>query len=668
MTKSAHPRLRSWLDSNRYGPWITAFLVFLAGSTLTRAALLVLHFGELRPDLPALPLALVRGVLFDGLVGLYASLPLGLFLTLTPARWLNSRFTRRFVSVVSLLYLFGILYLGVAEGVFFAEFSSRFNYVAVDYLVSPREVFANIRDTYPVVPVLAGCALGAAGLFVWLRRYFLAGLSVKPSWRQRGRFALACTLPLIAGAAALNINSASVSDNRVLNEISGNGLYSFFHALVTNEAGYHPFYAERDEAAVFKRTREMLAADNGRWLAPDDPQSIERTIAGRGKPRTMNVVVVLEESLGSKYVPSLHPEGPSTMKEFDKLATQGLLFTRIYATGNRTVRGIEATLTGLPPLPGRSLVKRPGGAGVFSLPSVFRAKGYQTAFLYGGKAYFDNIRDFALSNGYDRVVDQNDMRKISFETVWGACDEDLFDHALTEFDALHAGGRPFFATVLTVSNHSPFTYPKGRIAENPDEKRRDFAMRYADFAMGKFIREARAHAFFDNTLFVFLGDHGARVYGSQQIPLESYEVPVLFYAPGLIASGRRVDTLGSQIDVAPTLLALLGWEYNSQFYGYDLLRVKPEHTRALMSHNRDVALMRGDRVAVLGVRRTTEVWHYQRATGAFSRLPRGEGQELVDDAISYYQSAYRLYSQHRLRPLDQTPLVRSPLLASHGPP
>jgi phosphoglycerol transferase MdoB-like AlkP superfamily enzyme len=658
-------RLRALLDSNRYGPLYVTLLAYLAAATLTRLALVVLNVDEIRPDAAAVPLALARGVLFDALVGLYAVLPLGLLLTLLPARWLRARFTRGFVSVVSFLYLFGLLYLGVAEGVFFAEFSSRFNYVAVDYLITPREVFANIRDTYPVVPVLTACALGALALFAWLRRYFVAGLSANLGWRQRGRFALAYVLPLTVGAAAVNITSVTVSDNRVLNEIAGNGIYSFFHALVSNEAGYHPIYAERDAQAVFRRTRELLAADRGRWLHPDDPTAIERTIPGRGRPRRMNVVLVLEESLGSKYVPSLHPEGPGSMTEFDKLAAEGLLFTRIYATGNRTVRGIEATHTGLPPLPGRSLVKRPGGAGVFSLPSVFRGKGYQTAFLYGGRAYFDNLRDFALANGYDRVVEQADLKRVSFETIWGACDEDLFDHALAEFDAMHASGRPFFATLLTVSNHSPFTYPKGRIAENPDEKRRDFAMRYADFALGKFMRDARTHAFFDHTLFVVLGDHGARVYGSQQIPLESYEVPVLFYAPGLIARGRRVDTLGSQIDVPPTLLAMLGWEYNSQFYGYDLLNVKPEHTRALLSHNRDVALMRGDRVAVLGVRRTVDVWDYRRDTGKFTRLPRDEHRALIDDAISYYQGAYLLFSQRRLMPLAQTPLVPMAAMAAN---
>lgn len=649
--------------TGRFIPLYWALGLFIAASTITRLILLGLHLDQIRGDLWYVAPVLLSGLAFDSFMAVTLAIPFVLFLVFMPSRWLAARATRWLVGGLFFAHLFALFYLCAAEIVFFGEFNSRFNYVAVDYLIYPKEVFVNIRDTYPIGWVLAADAVLSLGLFLFLRRRIDAALSMPAPWTRRARFTGWHAVPVMAGALALNINVAQVSDNRVLNEIAGNGLYSFFHAAVNNEVDYDILYARIDEGQALTRVHDLVRTDNARFVHPDDPYAIERDIRGHGHSQAMNVVLVLEESLGSQFVGSLHPEGPSVTPEFDKLSRDGLYFTRIYATGNRTVRGIEASLVSIPPLPGRSLVKRPGGVGVFSLPSVFLGKGYQTAFIYGGRSYFDNLGDFALHNGFERVVDQNDFKQTGFTTVWGVADEELFDHALAEFDAMHAQGKPFFATVLTVSNHTPYTYPQGRIPENPDEQKRENAIKYADYAIGKFMRDARAHAFFENTVFVFLGDHGARVYGRQEIPLESYEIPVLYYAPKLIARGRRVDQLGSQMDVGPTLLGLLDMDYRSQFFGRDLLRVPPERAWALMGHNRDVALMRGDHLAVLGIRGTRELWQRDPRTGAFQRLAPDSDPALMDDAIAYYQSANRLYHLHRLKPQAQPPLAHTRLAA-----
>ncbi|MEK6551128.1 MAG: LTA synthase family protein [Pseudomonadota bacterium] len=649
-------RLRSWSGRERYQPLIAAFLVYLAAATLGRMTLMVINGGDILPDLARWPLALGAGLLVDTVVGLYACLPLALFLSILPARWLDSRAARVLVSVITCLFLFGLLYLLVAEVVFFHEFNSRFNNVAVDYLIHPKEVFVNIRDTYPVKTVLTLTVFTAAALFALLRRYFLRGLSAPLTWRPRAQLALFYLVPLLTGAAALNINSTHISDNRILNEIAGNGVYSFFHALINNESDYDTQYARIPEAEALQRLRRQVAGADDRFTHPADPYDIAHAVQ-TGRPlRPMNVVIVLEESLGSLSVGSLHPQGASMTPEFDRLSDDGLYFTRIYSTGNRTVRGIEATLTGLPPMPARSVVKRKSGVNLFSLPSVLQRKGYETVFIYGGRSYFDNIRAFSLNNGFNRVIDQDDFKHISFTTIWGVCDEDIFQNSIGEFNRMHAAGKPFFATVLTVSNHTPYTYPAGRIPEDPAAQRREHAIKYADYSIGKFMREARRQPFFRDTLFVFLGDHGARVHGSQEIPIRSYEIPVLFYAPGLIAQGRRVDQLGSQMDVAPTILGLLGIDHESRFVGRDLLRTKPSEARALFSHNRDVGLLRGNRLAVLGVRQSIEVYEGDPRRAEFRRLPPGADPELVADAIAYFQGTNRLYQKQRLQPLAQRPI------------
>jgi phosphoglycerol transferase MdoB-like AlkP superfamily enzyme len=208
--------------------------------------------------------------------------------------------------------------------------------------------------------------------------------------------------------------------------------------------------------------------------------------------------------------------------------------------------------------------------------------------------------------------------------------------------------------LLTVSNHSPFTFPEGRLAPEYSKANRDNAVRYADYSLGKFLSDAGSHDFFKNTLFVVLGDHGPRVYGSQQIPLDSYRIPVLFYAPGIIPATRN-NVLGSQLDVPSTIMGVLRQTYVSDFFGRDLLAPQNDSPRALLSHNRDVALFRDHRLVVLGLGQDEELWQIDSVTGSAARLSPDNDPQLVRDAIAYYQSAYYLYEHRLLRPPEPAP-------------
>src|SRR5438552_8284504 len=260
----------------------------------------------------------------------------------------------------------------------------------------------------------------------------------------------------------------------------------------------------------------------------------------------------------------------------DRLAAEeGLLFSNIYASGNRTVRGFEGVLSSFPPLPGDSIVKRDRSANVETVARVLKRDGYQTVFLYGGRGIFDGMRSFALHNGYDRFVEQKHFEHPTFTTIWGVCDEELFQRALEEFRSLSTAGKPFCATILSVSNHKPFTYPPGRIPEDPAQRLRNHAVKYSDYALGQFFRAAKKEPFYTNTIFVVVADHGARVYGSQSIPIHSYEIPLLIVSPAVIKTPGQLGQLGCSLDVAPTVLGLLGRPYQTLFLGRDLLRSPP---------------------------------------------------------------------------------------------
>ena len=174
-------------------------------------------------------------------------------------------------------------------------------------------------------------------------------------------------------------------------------------------------------------------------------------------------MLVSIESLGWDYVGALGGK-PGLTPNLDRLAADGMLFTQMYATGQRTVRGLEALTLSVPPTPGHAVPMRPDNKGFQTIGGIFKQHGYEPLYLYGGYSYFDNMKDFFSGNGYT-VIDRNsiDAADIHHETIWGVADEDLFTLALRELDQRAAVGKLFFAHIMTTSNHRPFTYPADRI-------------------------------------------------------------------------------------------------------------------------------------------------------------------------------------------------------------
>jgi len=211
---------------------------------------------------------------------------------------------------------------------------------------------------------------------------------------------------------------------------------------------------------------------------------------------------------------------------------------------------------------------------------------------------------------------------------------------------LHARGEQFFSIVMTTSNHKPFTFRKGleHLGIPPEGGGRGAGVRYADYALGEFLTQAERHPWFDDTLFIVVADHGARVYGREEIPLATYEIPLMVYSPRHVAP-RRVDTLMGQIDVAPTVMGMLGFAYRAPFFGQDILSHPEAERVALFNHNHNVALLRDDRMVVLGLNHAVSYLTYDRESGRFSPAP--PDPELRDLAVSYYQTAFELFRQHK---------------------
>ncbi|MEO8197139.1 MAG: sulfatase-like hydrolase/transferase [Thermoanaerobaculia bacterium] len=632
-----------WRSRFRIALGLWFFFVFLG--TLTRLALVLAGHNEVSHSVATLARIFATGTLLDLWVAAWCVLPLVAYLALLPERWWQARWQKAALSVGLVATLYGALFVAAAEWFFFEEFDSRFNFVAVDYLLYPTEVLTNIWQSYPTGKVLVALAAIVATLFFALRARF------RPAWEVPtpllGRLAVLFTLAGLLALLAVSVSPRKLiehSPDRLVRELTSNGFYAFGEALLGLDAPYDGFYATRDEGENHRRLEDLLGEPASTPVVLP-PGSSARSIRALAPARRWNVVLLLEESLGSEFIGALHPgEDEHLTPEFDALTAQGVLFTQAFSTGNRTIRAIEATTSSLPPLPGASIVGRRGSKDLFTLPGVLGEEGYQTLFVYGGRALFDGMGPYLSANGMQRIVEQSDFPAGEFSTAWGVSDQAILDRSLAEMEEMDRSGKPFFTMILSVSNHRPYTYPPGTIEPLPGLKRRQNVVRYADWAIGRFFRAVREKSFYDHTLFIVMGDHGARVYGSATIPLASYQIPMLMIAPGVLPAGEKVDTLASSLDLPPTILSILGLSYASRFFGHDLLHTDPERGRALFVHNSDIALMRNGHIAILGLRQQTDVFAVDRASGDFQLADKhtGPAEELVGDAIAYFQSADRL--------------------------
>lgn len=620
--------------------WVTA-AAYCTISLLTRLALTLNAYLSSQVSAGEVPRVLVIGFAYDAITSLYLVAPLVLLLALVPGRLLAARRSRAIMCSLLGTALFGMVYLGMVEYFFFDEFNARFNFVAVEYLIYPHEVFVNIWQSYPVGRALAlAAALTVVGV-IWLR----PGLERLGRAADRpGAFRIQAAALLVVGTVVtltVDLDTGRTNRNRVADELAANGVYSFVNAALNSRLAYTDFYVTLPEREVAERVRSMVEQENVSFI-PGAANPLARKITYPAPAKQLNVVVILAESLGAEFV-GAYGDARGLTPNLDRIADESIMFTRTYATGTRTVRGMEAVTASFPPVPAESIVKRPHNEGMFNWSTVMRNAGYAPTFIYGGFGTFDSMNQFFGTNGY-RVIDRADMDKPRFSNIWGVSDEDLFHSALKVFDEQQAKGERIFSVVMTTSNHKPFTFPEGIEGVQPKGGGREAGVRYADHAIGRFIAELKSRPYFDNTAVVIVADHGARVYGKQEIPLHTYQVPFLVYAPRHFTP-RRVETVTSQLDVAPTVLGLLGISYESAFFGRDVLAAKQTEHAIPLNHNRTVALLDGATLHQLGFRKTSASVAAQQ--GRPLMTTQSMDLEGVRNAASYFQLAYLLYARRQ---------------------
>ena len=568
------------LKAGPFAPLISMLLLGLVILSLSRLGLVLWKFDRVHATGELLAV-MYQGVRVDIIeLGLIALIPLLLAPILAIKRLFNiwKWLTYGWVLIAIVLLVF----LEAATPGFIMEYDVRPNRIFVEYLKYPHEVMGMLWTGFKV-HIFAGVlftVLAFLGMRYWMRPW----CNAQPTWTNQR---LWLVWPLIFVLTLLGIRSTlghrpanpalfAITQDSMVNSLILNSGYSVFYAIYSlqHEAKSSEIYGKMDKAEVFKITG---AKDT-------ELPTLTTLVPSAKRDKPLNLVIILQESLGAGFVESLG--GKPVTPNIERLKDEGIWFEQLYATGTRSVRGIEAVVTGFQPTPADSTVKLSlSQKNFFSLASLLEKQGYITEFIYGGESHFDNMRSFFMGNGFQQIVDQKDYKNPVFVGSWGASDEDLLNKTHEQLLAHYASGKPFFTLAFSSSNHAPFEFPDGRIElyEQPKATENN-AVKYADYAVGEFIKKAKASPYWKDTIFLIVADHDIRVRGETLVPIEHFHIPGLIL--GADVSPKRIKAITSQIDLPVTVLSLMGVNAQHPMTGTDMTKIPEDYLgRAMMQYN-----------------------------------------------------------------------------------
>jgi phosphoglycerol transferase MdoB-like AlkP superfamily enzyme len=630
-------------------PILNFFFIGLLITTLSRLFLFFV-FKQRVEQTPDFWLIFPIGLRMDIIVLSYISFLPFLLVSLLPDNLLQK--IRKFFSFYFILFLFLFLFMELSTRDFINEYDTRPNNLFVDYLIYPKEVIGTLLKSYLVSVIITFIVL-AIGLYWSFKKGGRLFYPKFTPYKKRLILFLPIAFLLFFGARSsltskrpINASNAVFSNDQMTNSLGLNSFYTVGFAIYSmkNEGNAAKMYGKMSETEAIDRVKKYMN------VAPIDFTDLELPLTHTQTPdsilqRPYNLVVFLQESLGAEYVGCLG--GKPLTPELDKLSKEGMLFTNLYCTGTRSVRGIEAVITGFLPSPSESVVKLNNSqTGFFTLAEALKDKGYETSFIYGGMANFDNMASFFNGNGFDDIVDEEDFTgKTAFKGTWGYSDEDLANKANQYFKS--KGNKPFFSLMFSTSNHEPFEFPDGRIQLYDKQKQTvNNAMKYADFSIGKFFEMAKKETYFKNTIFIVIADHNTRTYGKNLVPVNKFHIPALIIGPN-VPKGKAYDKLCSQIDIPPTLLDLIGMKLATPMPGRDLLKL-PENIsgRAIMQFHDINAFRVGNQVVVMQPNREPLQFELKNDTVLD---PVKLNPELAKDALAHVTAAAFLYKERKYK-------------------
>lgn len=643
--------------NSRFSALFSILSLYIILSFLIRIAFLVWSSADVDFNPFYIFRAFTTGFLYDLAIGSMLLFLYALYLLLFPKRWIGSvtdkGFTYFYLTLIFIIIYFSLM----AEIPFWDEFGVRFNFIAVDYLIYTYEVVGNINQSYPL-PLIAGVLISVIVLtFICFKKLhvFKNTFSDKRPISSRTPAIIIILTGSFFGFLMKN-KQADFSNNLVVNEIGKNGAFSFISAYQSNELDYKTFYPKLSDKEAFSVLKASLLQENQNYETTQ-ADDISRITKG-GQEQRPNIIVIAIESFSADFLTEFGNKDHLT-PNYDQFATQSVFFTNLYATGTRTVRGMEALTLCVPPTPGNSIVRRPDNDNLFSVSTIVKSKNYHPYFIYGGDGYFDNMNNFFGGQDFD-IVDRNrgnplsdkihtqrfkiPDQEVTFENAWGICDEDIYTQSIKYADKSMKENQPFFEFVMTTSNHKPYTFPAGKI--NLAQGDRDAAVKYTDYALGKFIREAKTKSWFKNTVFVIVADHCASSAGKWEINIAKHHIPAIIY--NLNHPHQNITRLTSQIDLMPTLFGYLGWNYKTELYGKDINQTKSGDERAFIGNYRTLGMLKNNLFTQIDDRKRIKQFEVNQTDRSLSEVHTLNNYHIAE-TIAHYQTASERFKNGKMK-------------------
>ncbi len=641
------------LFNHSYKITVSLAIFFLIVSLITRIGLFWLVIDQI--DIGFLELIRIFGMGFVFDLGslLILICPLVVLISCWPNSWRYPKVYAILQIIYSLVFVFITLLVAIIEFVFWDEFNSRFDFHSVDYLEYPYEVVNYFNEYYSLFIYILAVFILVVIVLLIVKRIGIMKMIDPPNTTSKGRMLLLGSWFIISLFYLFVINNtmAETSWNRYNNELTKAGIYAFFSHFYFTEV---PF----EEEYMTINSTDALAHIEDIYRKPDIiiDQETNALYQSNENDKRPNVILICMESLSADYM-SIFGNPKKLTPTLDSLADNGVFFTNMFATGTRTIRGLEAITLSKPPTPYRSMLKRTLKPNLGSINTAFQERGYSSHFFCGGDAYFDEMESFFSKigftivhrdRGFGKKRDQHTKTinfgadEITFENSWGVSDEDVYRKVLKESDRQFHKGSSFFNFILSNSNHKPYTYPEGKIDLSPNGTRLG-AVAYSDYALHQFMKTARTKPWYANTIFIFISDHCA-VNGNQwAMDVQNYHIPAIIYNhPNL--KPERIDKLCSQIDIMPTLFGSLHWKYDKFYFGKDIFKMEEDEERAFIGSYRKLGLMKEKKVLLLDQEKQSNLYQWNPKDNGLTKITLDT--LLLKETISYYQLADSLFISH----------------------
>lgn len=626
------------------------YLLLISIFFIGRLLLFVYYFDSFKDSGVDYWLSFLYGLKMDTIIASMLLITPLVVLSLTPARF--DKAANRFLNFYFLAIFSVVIFIENATFPFILQYDVRPNYLFVEYLVYPKEILPMLYADYKIELLVAFVMIGLF-CYIYLKFTKNSFLSIiQNNYTKRAFLFIPLSLVLFLGIRssfghrAANISDAMYTTNRTVNEITKNSLYSIGYAVYSNlmyEEGEIKNYSKMDINEALKRAKRRLNIHSN---DEDIFSRVENSHFKSNNPK--NLVIFIQESLGYQFVEAVGGEKGLT-PNFNRLSKEAILFKDLYSNGTRSIRGLAAMSSGILAVPGDGVLKKNRSqSNFFTIASLLKPFGYHTSFMYGGEARFDNMKGWYSGNGFDEIIEQSDFENPTFVAPWGVCDEDLVVKANEEFKKMHTKGKKFATIMFSQSNHSPFEFPYEKIELIEDVPKNSVknAVKYADYAIGKFFELAQKEEYYKDTVFVVVADHNVRVYGKDMIPIDMFHIPAIILGGGI--KPMIYDKITSQPDVLATALDLIGLDLKYPIMGHSIFSDQKPNI-SLMQYYSSYALRVDDKVAIVRPSQKPLTFTYEKPKNYLDQnnhLTKTEhDEELEKDALALVITLDYLYNK-----------------------